>query len=461
MKFKGIRLGHSRESDDVVRYPGPGHLITVAPTRTGKGRDVLIPALLDWPYSCVIVDPKAELYCVTSAKRRRFGEVKYVDPYGLVARYMKGAKASRYNPMARLRPDSIEFSVQAEKIADSLIWEEGEANNFFTGGARGLISMVAMGLAEHAEPYEKNLTSMRSVITGEFQNGVDVFGFAQGIIDHSSNRALRQKAARFCVCNAQEARSLADIISTADGQTSFLSDAALAHSLGASDFSFADMKKRVITVYVVLPMDYLDVCGKYFRLIVASALSELLGDRKGVPVLMLMDEFFQLGYLKAIQNAMSMAAGFGVQLWPVLQDLSQLVEHYPKTWETFLSNAAVRMYFGPRDGKTSDYLSGQCGQTERRTISKSISYQDDAEQQAQLKRHGSGNGRTGMNVPNINLSFGSASRQLLLPHEARELGGDEMLLFVEGVNGVIRARRRAYWDEPDLRGCYEKNPYFG
>ena len=357
--------------------------------------------------------------------------------------------------------DSIEFSVQAEKIADGLIWDEGEANNFFTGGARGLISMAAMGLAEHAEPHEKNLTSMRSVITGEFRNGVDVFGFAQAIIDNSRNQALRQKAARFCVRGARESRSLADIISTADGQTSFLSDAALAHSLSQSDFSFSDMKKRVITVYVVLPMDYLDVCSKYFRLIVASALSELLADRKGVPVLMLMDEFFQLGSLKAIQNAMSMAAGFGVQLWPVLQDLSQLVEHYPKTWQTFLSNAAVRMFFGPRDEKTSDYMSGRCGQTERRTISKSISYQDDAEHEAQLKRHGRGNGRNGMNVPNINPSFGSASRPLLLPHEGRELGGDEMLLFVEGVKGVIRARRRAYWDEPDLRGSYEKNPYFG
>jgi type IV secretion system protein VirD4 len=80
MKFKGIRLAHSKESDNILRYPGPGHLITVAPTRTGKGRDVVIPALLDWPYSCVIVDPKAELACVTSERRKRYGEVKFLDP---------------------------------------------------------------------------------------------------------------------------------------------------------------------------------------------------------------------------------------------------------------------------------------------------------------------------------------------------------------------------------------------
>ncbi len=458
MKFKGIRLAHSMESDAVLRYPGPGHLITVAPTRSGKGRDVIIPALLDWPYSAVICDPKFEIASVTSVRRRRFGKVIYLDPYGLGARLMKGAKASRYNPMARLDSRSIEFSAQAEKISDGLIWEEAEAYSYFTAGAGGLASMVQMGLVAHAEPHQKNLTAVRSVITGEFQGGVDVFGFAQSILDHSTNTPLRQKAARFCVQGARQSRSLADIISTADVQTSFLSDAALAESLSASEFGFADLRKEVVTVYVVLPMDYLDVCGKYFRLIVASALSELLAGRKGVPVLMLMDEFFQLGSLKAIQNAMGMAAGFGIQLWPILQDLSQLSGLYPQTWETFLSNAGVRRFFGPRDEKTSNYLSGQCGQTERRVISKSISYQDEAEQEAQLRKHGRGN-RGGMNVPNINLSFGSESRELLLPHEVRELDDDEMLLFVEGVKGVIRARRRAYWNEPDLRG-WSKNPYF-
>jgi len=69
-----------------------------------------------------------------------------------------------------------------------------------------------------------------------------------------------------------------------------------------------------------------------------------------------------------------------------------------------------------------------------------------------------------MTVPsaaNVNVSFGSVSRQLLLPHEARELDDDEMLLFVEGVKGVIRAKRRAYWDEPDFRDQYSTNPYFG
>jgi hypothetical protein len=41
-------------------------------------------------------------------------------------------------------------------------------------------------------------------------------------------------------------------------------------SLSASDFSFADVKKRGVTTYVVVPTDYHDVCDKYFRLLVSS-----------------------------------------------------------------------------------------------------------------------------------------------------------------------------------------------
>jgi len=103
MKFRGIRLGQSAEAGKILRYSGPGHLMTLAGTRKGKGRDVMIPALLDFPDSVVVVDPKGELSAVTSARRRRFGPVFYLDPYRELARLMKGATPSRYNPMARRR----------------------------------------------------------------------------------------------------------------------------------------------------------------------------------------------------------------------------------------------------------------------------------------------------------------------------------------------------------------------
>jgi hypothetical protein len=45
---KGLGIGFS-QSGRVLRYPGSGHLITIAPTRICCRRDVLISALLDCP----------------------------------------------------------------------------------------------------------------------------------------------------------------------------------------------------------------------------------------------------------------------------------------------------------------------------------------------------------------------------------------------------------------------------
>ncbi len=88
-----------------------------------------------------------------------------------------------------------------------------------------------------------------------------------------------------------------------------------------------------MTVYIILPLDKLASCGKWFRLCIAAALGDLLkAGPGGLPVLCVIDEFFSIGPLKAFQAAMSQAAGAaGLQLWPVLQDLAQLQTMYPQS----------------------------------------------------------------------------------------------------------------------------------
>lgn len=429
---KGVRIGFS-QSGQILRYPGSGHLITIAPTRMGKGRDVLIPALLEWNQSCIVIDPKGELAAVTGHYRKRFGDVLVLNPFEIWPQYLKGLISARYNPLAMLDPDASSFGADADKLADAIVWHEGPGEeSYWVTSARLLVSGVIMALVKHGAPEDKTLGAMRQVISGG-----QVFQFCREAMK-SPDPFIRQKLARFAAQGAEENKELNSVVSTADTQTGFIGNAALTNSVSASDFRFRDLKRKPATVYLVLPLDYLDVCGKWFRLVIAAALSELLHEEKGVRVLAVMDEFAQLGALKAIQNAMGMAAGFGLTLWPVLQDLSQLSGLYPQTWETFLSNAGVRMFFGPRDEKTSNYLSGQCGQVERRTVSKSI-----GEQRGEMT---------------INLGYGQVGVTLMDAYSTRQMDDDEMLLFVERVKGVVKAKRRPYWVDFD---GYGKNPYFG
>lgn len=53
----------------LLRYDGPAHLITIAPTRSGKGVGTIIPNLLTANRSVVCIDPKGENARVTLRAR--------------------------------------------------------------------------------------------------------------------------------------------------------------------------------------------------------------------------------------------------------------------------------------------------------------------------------------------------------------------------------------------------------
>ncbi len=80
------------------------------------------------------------------------------------------------------------------------------------------------------------------------------------------------------------------------------------------------------------------------------------------PVVYLVDEFAALGYLAPAERAMGVMAGYGVQLWPILQDIHQLRATYGRRSGTFLSNAGVLQVFGINDHDTARLISDLLGQ---------------------------------------------------------------------------------------------------
>ena len=56
------------------------HAIVVGATGSGKGVGVIMPTLLTWKESVMIVDPKGESYGYTAGYRSTFSEVFYFDP---------------------------------------------------------------------------------------------------------------------------------------------------------------------------------------------------------------------------------------------------------------------------------------------------------------------------------------------------------------------------------------------
>jgi hypothetical protein len=61
-------------------------------------------------------------------------------------------------------------------------------------------------------------------------------------------------------------------------------------------------------------------------------------------------------------KAAGLLAGYGVKLWPIVQNLGQIAELYPDNWKTFLGNAGLWQVFAVNDQTTARYMSERLGE---------------------------------------------------------------------------------------------------
>jgi type IV secretion system protein VirD4 len=92
---QGLLLGRDLRTGKLLRYGGPAHLLTMAPTRSGKGVGTIIPNLLTADRSVVCIDPKGENARIAGRARNRFGPVFVLDPFEVTGRPSAGCRRSR------------------------------------------------------------------------------------------------------------------------------------------------------------------------------------------------------------------------------------------------------------------------------------------------------------------------------------------------------------------------------
>ncbi len=298
---EGILLG--RVGGKVIRHKTDRHLLTLAPNRSGKGVSSIIPNLLTWPGSLVVIDPKGENAAVTARRRREMGqEVHILDPLGIT-----GLPRSRFNPLLWLDPRSTTFVEDATLIADSLHMTDGpDEDVFFSNEFKAWVAGDIMHIVTTEPPSARTLATLREHLTAapdEFEWLLDDMSdntAAFGLAARAANR-LRQKADR----------ERSGVISTAQSQTHFLDSPSMTEVMAASDFDLGQLKRGAMTIYLVLPAERLATHGRWLRLMISLCIATLTRDRAPPrhPVLMMLDEFAALGRLQAIEIGDGAARG--------------------------------------------------------------------------------------------------------------------------------------------------------
>jgi type IV secretion system protein VirD4 len=141
------------------------------------------------------------------------------------------------------------------------------------------------------------------------------------------------------------------VISTAQRQTEILDIPQIAACLSASGDSeavdFEDFHRSTMSVFLCLSAPKFPVFNRWLRLVLTAAMNEMTDrlDPPALPVCFLLDELQTLGHVQIVENAVGLAAGYGVQIWSVFQDLGALKELYKSRWPSFIGNAGVRVVF--------------------------------------------------------------------------------------------------------------------
>lgn len=436
----GLRLG---SFDTVLEshrltYAGERHLLTVAPNRSGKGTTAIIPNLLTYEGSILIVDPKGENAMMTAARRKTMGQDVYVvDPWMIAA--STDLEAARFNPLDWLVKGDVDITENAMLLADALIVPTGEHDQFWVEEAKAILQGLILFVAtDKSEAGNRHLGRVRDLL---LLDGDGMRKLFERML-RSPHHIVASTGAR---CLQKEERLLANVIASAQAQTHFLDSARIRESLAASDFRFEDLKAKPMTIYLVLPSDRLKAFGRWLRLLIQQAVTvnaRNIEIRPDKPVLFILDEMPALGRLTIVEQAFGLMAGYGIQLWGVVQDLSQIKRIYGDGWETFISNAGVLQYFGSRDTITADYFSALCGVTTVWNFSSAV---------ARVFGSSSGQSGGGSSSSTSNTdTTAAAQRKLAYSDELMRLPGDEQLVLIENLNPII-GRKQPWFEDDELK----------
>lgn len=482
------------------------HMVTVAGARSGKGRSSIIPNLCLYPGSVVVLDPKGENASLTAARRGPGNEwtqgigqaVHVLDPFGVAD--VPDELRSSFNPLSLLDVNSPLVVDDAALLAEGLVVSNDPRDAHWDETARNFVK----GLILHLVTTRQNATlfDFRAFLMQGDKEGwkaaceddpdfrkdcPSAFWFLlDAMRDNQTLGGVIAGAGESLAGTGENERG--SILSTARRNTAFLDTLGprFRDTLSGTGITFKPdilkEAKRGATIYLCLPAERMGTHGRWLRLMIGIFLERMQRNLKapacGAPVLFLLEEFFTLGPMAAIEKAAGYAAGFGVKLWAILQDLNQLKSLYPSNWQTFLANAGVVQIFGASDRETLEYASKAMGEFEAVRVMASQSensnegYGEPAPADVMggvagtlsMRHYGAGMAQLLVRSVMDNRSkSGSASRSMNANeslHTVPLLRPDEIALQFSRENGtslVLIKGRRPVWC---LRVDYDNSPWF-
>jgi len=409
-----------------------GHSVfVVGPTQSGKTSGLAVPALLEWEGPVVAASVKSDLVHHSVGWRRQLGTVWVYDPTGV-----GGFASARWSPL-----DAADTWTGARRMAGSLTEvARASAGNFADGDfwyavAAKLIAPLLLAAAISGR-------SMSDVVMWVDEHEVDEV--ADVLAAAGNWDALRAARASW----GRDGRQRSAVYTTAETVLEAFADPAVAAASAAGAIG-----DRVDPVRLLDGDNTLFLCApahdqRRLRPIFATMVTQVIetayarATRSGRPIdrplLVLLDEAANVAPLAELDVLASTAAGHGVQLVTVWQDLGQLTARYGARAGSVVNNHRVKLFLsGIADVATLEHASALVGDAVTATRATTV------------------DGRGGSSTTT------SPSSHRLVPADALRRVPPGAAIAVSGHLPPVRVELRPWYEDRRMRGRARTAAPFG
>ncbi|WP_295863874.1 type IV secretory system conjugative DNA transfer family protein [uncultured Xanthomonas sp.] len=423
----GIVVGKFRGK--LVRLSGQQFVILAAPTRSGKGVGVVIPNLLEYQESVVVLDIKQENFDLTSGWRASQGqEVFLFNPFA------EDRRTHRWNPLSYVSDDPAFRVSDLMSIAAMLYPDGSDDQKFWVSQARNAFMAFSLYLFENWDD-ERNIgfpgglgtPTLGAIYRLSSGDGTDLKKYLKSL---SERRFLSGNAkSAFSNLLSQADETFASIMGTLKEPLNAWINPVLDAATSDNDFLLTDLRKKKMTIYIGIQPNKLAesrlIINLFFSQIINLNTKELPKSNPALKYqcLLLMDEFTAIGKVDIIASAVSYMAGYNVRLLPIIQSMAQLDATYGKDISrTIITNHALQILYAPREQQDANDYSEMLGYTTFRK--KNVTRGKD-----------------------VTRSVSEEKRALMLPQELKAMGNDQEVFLYEGIPHPVKCDKIKYYKD--------------
>ena len=398
------------------------HALIVAPTGRGKTTGFVIPNLLTWQGSAVVLDVKGECFEATARHRASQGD----EVFRFAPTDWEDKRTHRYNPLLRIfeLTDPARQQMELQLLATLFLQNDNDRVQGLLKG--GIDLFVAAGLLAFQRK-KPTLGEIYRISASGGNKQKEYLARSHEV----ENKAAKLIFTRLASTNNDTLTSYVSLLMTS-GLDQW-QNPAIDETTEVSDFDFRTIRKNPFSVYLVVQPLMVKPLAPLIRLFFSDLLSALQDKEPGPdepwPVMIMLDEFNRLGKMPIVAESIEVLRHYRGHLAVVTQTIPAIDELYGEnTRRALQGNAGIKLYLTPSDEKTVEELSKAVGKTTKTVVTRSRSVgKNPFEGRSQSER--------------------TEETPLLPEDEARRLPLDEIVVVVDA-QMPVRAKRVVYFEDP-------------